>query len=356
MSRRLLGALLVGAALAVPVRPVAARAAGAPGCLRVTVAAVPVGAIPAGTPVHLRAVAHCRPRSHPRFAFFVRAGTVGRFVLLRGWGRAALRWRTASDWPGTWRVALWVRAGSGPGVTAAAGLSVTLTDGIAGRPRPGAGARSRLNPAANVGLGPDFRRVCAEAGSGSPRCRAAVLAAIDRARGAEGLPALQLPLAVERLTPAELLLVLTDEERIARGLAPVLGLSPGLDGVAAAAARRGADVGVPAAAGPDRVVQGGTTWARDLGPLAALYDWMYEDGAGPVNLDCPTPGGPGCWGHRDTILRREPAGPSVWLVMGAAQARWPLTGGVSDVEIVAAVRGPRPPLLFTWAEATRLGF
>ena len=32
--------------------------------------------------------------------------------------------------------------------------------------------------------------------------------------------------------------------------------------------------------------------------------WMYDDGYGGFNYDCPTAKRAGCWGHRDNILGR----------------------------------------------------
>ncbi len=33
-----------------------------------------------------------------------------------------------------------------------------------------------------------------------------------------------------------------------------------------------------------------------------MAEWMYDDGPGGTNADCPAAGGGGCWGHRDIIL------------------------------------------------------
>ncbi|HVA21338.1 MAG TPA: hypothetical protein VNN74_04500 [Candidatus Micrarchaeia archaeon] len=363
MKRRLASALLVGAGLplslspAVPpgTHPVASRAAGGATCGQLGLQLAPTGAVTVGGSVLIRATARCRPRGL-RFAFFLRAGSIGPYALLRGWGPPTVRWATDTAWPGSWSIAVWARAPGDPGTPVAATTSLAVTDGMTPARLPVAALLPPRNPASDVRLGPDFRGICAQAGPHAAPCRTDLVVALDRARAAEGLPPLQLPLAVERLTPAELLLVLTDEERVSRGLPPALGLSPTLDGVAMGAARGGVDVLVPRTAGSDRIVVGGTNWAHDLGALAAAYDWMYQDGWGALNLDCPLLQSPGCWGHRDTLLRREPPGRAVWLVMGAAQAPWPGVGGASDVEILAAVHGPRPRLLYTWARAVQLGF
>ncbi|HUY97112.1 MAG TPA: hypothetical protein VMW47_05780 [Verrucomicrobiae bacterium] len=356
MRRGALVALIVGATLAPSPMPRVTASSHTASCSGVGLTVSPPIAVAAGGVVRLHAVARCPRGARWQFAFFLRVGQVGPFALLRGWGRSTLVWRTGQEWPGTWTVAVRVKLRGASQAARAAHAAVRLTDGVDPRLDPRMPLLPPAHPAGDIGLGPDFRRTCAASGAASDRCRAVVLMALDRARGAEGLPPLEMPLAIDRLTPAELLLVLVDEERVARDLTPVQGLTAQLDGVARVAARVGVDVAVPRAVGRDRIVVGGTNWARDLGPLAATYDWLYEDGPGPVNLDCPLPGAAGCWGHRDTILRRVPPAASDWLVMGAAQAPWPRAGEISDVEILAAVRGARPALVFSWARALRLGF
>jgi len=48
--------------------------------------------------------------------------------------------------------------------------------------------------------------------------------------------------------------------------------------------------------------------------LLADYDWMYDDGPGSPNLDCPSASVSGCWDHRRNILGDYGPHPS----MGAA--------------------------------------
>ncbi len=48
---------------------------------------------------------------------------------------------------------------------------------------------------------------------------------------------------------------------------------------------------------------GGANWAG-AGNSALLDDfyWMYDDGPGSFNEDCPHKGDAGCWGHRHDVL------------------------------------------------------
>ena len=84
-----------------------------------------------------------------------------------------------------------------------------------------------------------------------------------------------------------------------RGLPPFTGLTAGLN----ANAQRGADIANdPPDPGTDYDVVD-TEWAGgSSNGLDAVYGWIYDDGIGSGNLDCPKGGGAGCWGHRHGIL------------------------------------------------------
>src|SRR5438445_624555 len=58
-------------------------------------------------------------------------------------------------------------------------------------------------------------------------------------------------------------------------------------------------------------------WPCGFPNLPLAYEaWMYDDGPGSGNLDCPRAGASGCWGHRHDIL--WDFGPGGALAMGAA--------------------------------------
>jgi len=128
------------------------------------------------------------------------------------------------------------------------------------------------------------------------------LRAINICRAREGVPSMVLPRNWSRLTRSEQLLTVIDLERTSRGIAPVMGLTPTLNRLAAAGARQSTDPPFPAG-GFERA---GSIWSGTTSVLVADYGWMYSDGYGgrPLvrNLDCTGPGASGCWGHRNNIL------------------------------------------------------
>jgi hypothetical protein len=187
----------------------------------------------------------------------------------------------------------------------------------------------------------------------APSCSSAVLAAIDDALASEGLGPVQLPSNWSSLSPPEQLFVIADIERVSRGLAPVLGLSATLDGIAQAAALLGTD---PSYAWS---IPGSFWWAGNwaggiLNPLDADYGWLYEDGwssdGTAINLGCTSPSAPGCWIHRDAFLTS--VGP---LLMGAGAVTTHGTTSVSDLLVAVAATAPLPPLVYTWADALAAG-
>ncbi|MGO9958463.1 MAG: hypothetical protein ACLP50_21280 [Solirubrobacteraceae bacterium] len=166
------------------------------------------------------------------------------------------------------------------------------------------------NPGHNLTLSALTTIVCTGAPSGAT-CTDAVLAAIDAARAGEGVRPMRLPGDYPTLNAAQQLLVVSNLERIDRGLAPAAGLSGSLDRRAWVGARSGND---PALA-PLYGNAAGSNWAGgDRSVLEADFAWMYDDGPGSHNIECAAPGQQGCWGHRDNILApyHEP------VAMGAA--------------------------------------
>jgi hypothetical protein len=130
-------------------------------------------------------------------------------------------------------------------------------------------------------------------------CVRPVLAAIDRARAAEGIAAMRLPSGFTALSQPRQLLVIANLERSDRGLTPAIGLSRGLNQNALAAARINQDP-VP---NPFYGNAYGSNWAGGLGStLAVDFLWMYDDGPGSYNIDCRSAHDAGCWGHRRNLL------------------------------------------------------
>lgn len=198
--------------------------------------------------------------------------------------------------------------------------SQATTDVAAGALRPrnalpaSASATHIADPPKTVPANPDFSQACAQSGlDSSPACLQPVLVAVDNARSAEGVKAMVLPAGFGSLTVAQQVFVAINVERTDRGLPPFKGLTTALN----ANAQRGADIAndPPDPGGDYDVVD--TEWAGgSSNGLDAVYGWMYDDGIGSGNLDCPKGGGPGCWGHRHGIL--DNFGTVGTMVMGAA--------------------------------------
>jgi|SRR5579863_2675269 len=167
---------------------------------------------------------------------------------------------------------------------------------------------------------------------------------INSCRAAEGVGPLTLPSNWSTLTPVQQGFVLIDLERVNRGLAPIVGLSPALSRLAAGGAANGEDPSFPAGN-----YGGGAIWAGAGSVLAADYLWMYDDGPNGLdtNLACPSAGAPGCWGHRDIILWDSGGGQ---LVAGGGYA-----GDGSSVSLAYLVMAgyPTAGLSFTWSSELR---
>ena len=270
------------------------------------------------------------------------------------------------------------------------------------------------NPRANIPMEPSYGGLqassCTPSNSvpdfSSKACLAYQVAAISHARSLEHVGPLRLPQNWGALTPAEQLFVVIDSERVARGLQPFDGLSASLDAVAQQGVHPSGDPvgywGDPSL--PSNFGFGprtGLAWActaassgstsctgiggpgssvatgGSIGPLAADYEWMYNDGwggskASTWNLTCTSSHASACWGHRDNILgpyptatrfvTSTPYSPLVTfpapvhttLLMGAAVFLLPADyGGSSNVAaIFLAMTGRVPKLVYTWADAS----
>ena len=168
---------------------------------------------------------------------------------------------------------------------------------------------------------------------------------LDRDRAALGKPPYALPADFVALGPIRQALILTDLDRAAYHLPPVLGVTAALDTSARAGARAGHDP-----------TPGGTLWqaytsnaAFGYPNMAAAYQaWMYDDGAGSGNVDCPTATAAGCWGHRHDVLWNfaESGASAPVLAMGAAQLRTSQT-----MLIAARYATGTPHMIYTWTRA-----
>ncbi len=198
------------------------------------------------------------------------------------------------------------------------------------------------DPTRTLSPHPDYTKICTTGLDSSVSCLDAVVAAVDTARAAEGVKPMTLPSDFGRLPVAQQLLVAINLERVDRGLRPFAGLTAALDGNA----QRGADMAddPPDPGRAYRIVE--SEWAGGAANgLDAVYGWMYDDGPGGTNLDCPAKGGGGCWAHRHGLL--EDFGPAGTLVMGAAVDPVGDTtpddpGGTSMAATLAVTASPGP--------------
>lgn len=215
---------------------------------------------------------------------------------------------------------------------------------------PAAGASSPPDPATDIPLGP-LPAACRPAPTGR-RCEAAAIARLDYARSKLGLGPYRLPADFVALAPPRQMLILANLDRIAYALRPIAGLSLTLDSIAKQGARARQDPNPwPQLAGlPGQMLIGfSSNWAGGApNTPVAYFEWMYDDGYGSGNIDCPRPSSPGCWGHRHTIFAFA-AAPT--LTMGAAVVPSRLSYALTIVE----TSKPAWPYSYTWAQAVADG-
>lgn len=207
-----------------------------------------------------------------------------------------------------------------------------------------------LDPRHNVVPEPDFTRVCTDGLDDTPACIGAVLAAINRARGLEGVRPMVLPSGFARLSMPEQLFVAVNLERVDRGLSAFAGLTAALN----RNAQRGADsADDPPGVGPSYVLDDAEWAGGSSNGLDAVYGWMYDDGFDSGNLDCLRRDAAGCWGHRKGILDDFGSGANV--VMGAAvdassDNHSGDSGGTSMAVTLAVADSPARSFTYSWSQ------
>ena len=201
------------------------------------------------------------------------------------------------------------------------------------------------DPPANITPSPNFLSDCQGSQyDDSTGCVNATLSAIDNARAQEGVPAMQLPSNWYGLSPAEQIFVVTNLERVDRGLPPLQAMASALDQSAQQGAAADTDPSPPSGF---PWTQWGANWAGAVGnPLEADYYWMYDDGPGSSNVDCTAGDSSGCWGHRNNVLMDLSC---QMCVMGTAFAPTAYNSDPSLAEILVDSSG-QPAVDFTWQQ------
>ncbi|MGN6162125.1 MAG: hypothetical protein ACTHOG_10565 [Marmoricola sp.] len=131
----------------------------------------------------------------------------------------------------------------------------------------------------------------------SSACLSGALRDFNAARAKEHLGRLILPTNFRSLTVPQQLLVLTNLDRRARGLAPFIGLNATLNRYAAHGAATRDDP-----AFPSWTRKGGSNWSSTYNSLWTEYLWMYYDGSGGANAACSPSHTSYCWLHRRNVL------------------------------------------------------
>jgi hypothetical protein len=190
-------------------------------------------------------------------------------------------------------------------------------------------------------------------------CEAVSLRVLNAARAGEGLPAMTLPSNFWSMPYDEQQFILVNEERVARNLPPIPGLTAQADGFAAAGAAGHTDP-----TGPSSADGWAANWAGGVNTVADDFLYMYDDGYATDingvggNVDCVPGNTSGCWGHRENILQQwntsSYAGDTIQ--MGAACVPWNQSGfpGLSCAMIFIATSNPQP-YIYTWADALAAG-
>jgi hypothetical protein len=151
-------------------------------------------------------------------------------------------------------------------------------------------------PYVNISPAPGYDGPCGSVAAPNPSCPAG-LVTIDGDRAVEGVVPMSLPTDYSSLTPQEQTFVLTNLERVDRGIAPIAGLAAGLNGLAQAGADSFTSPTVPPYGSGF-----GSTYSSTTSLIQSDIMWLYEDGYGGANAGCTALHAPGCWIHRQINL------------------------------------------------------
>ena len=212
----------------------------------------------------------------------------------------------------------------------------------------------------NIAPSPNFLATC-QPSDDSLNCITQELEAVDNAQTQEGLQPTPVNVAAfTQLSAADQMFVLTDLERVIRGLPPVEALTAQLDNVAEQGAVRMTDPALNGwqLTGGKGAIAWDSNWAGGLNTVGSDYFWLYSDGEG-YNIDCTPTDQSGCWQHEENILAPiagscDAAKTVPQIVMGAGAATT-AEYGPSEAEIIVQECGGLPSdAVFTWTEAEQI--
>ncbi len=215
---------------------------------------------------------------------------------------------------------------------------------------PHAGILPPANPPVSVPEVPTYGTGCTYSASpdSSSSCTQAATTATDNARALERIAPISFDIAAFDAMPiAQQLFVISNLERVDRGLKPALYMTTQLNQYARVGVDTRTDPSIPSIlTGGARRAYGGSNWASGFeSVLHANYFWMYDDGLNSGNVACTATDTAGCWGHRDNILLANPS-VGCYLAMGAAST------GLAYTEIFVDACGVAPTdQVLTWSHA-----
>jgi hypothetical protein len=299
------------------------------------------------------ASATCTSSSAAEYSYFTGPTTSGPWTLQAAWIGPDWTWNTTAMAPGTYSILVW--ASDGPYTVPQVQAAVSIT--LAGAAPIPVTSSPLANPTSN--LTADFGSSCWPAGYQALACEEAEVADIDSALASEGLQPLSWTAALYNLSTSEQEFVVTNQERVLRGLAPITGMDTAADQNALAGAQAENDPRTSSVPGEISAVG---NWAEDYGPLGSDFDWMYNDGPGSFNIDCPSGSTSDyCWVHRDQILTNTGSGPFTppsgytWVAGDACIPDSSLSyDTICDLEYVL-IPSTSVTYDFTWAQAVALG-
>jgi hypothetical protein len=228
-------------------------------------------------------------------------------------------------------------------------VSLAAAFALMGGAGGGLGASQAPDPSSNIVIAASgIPGVCSTKPTGLA-CESAAVTDLDAARAHMALGPYLLPGNFVSLPATAQLFILTNLDRLAYGVDPLVGLSARIDAAAAHGVLTDSDPTNP----PDLPSATGwsSNWAGGFqNALFAYYTWVYADGRGSGNLDCTARDHSGCWGHRNNIIdSQDTPTASMGDAVGSDRA------GTTGYALEIANPLGRLTYTYTWAEARKDG-